>query len=318
METPKAAAVSLYKFAIRSTIGDNYSPECTHYLPLFMIDGDGNPTPVIATLGPPAGQAASHSGDTMFVVKNEFGVKTQHSCGGVHAYVSPQNHDLCPEESAYYPKGAHVKALMFNKNWIQVHGKKDVPADIKMRQAAQFAHAIPYWQQYGQQLQLTRDANEAAQPRPQLAIQDGSPRSQTPLYTSSPSGAPEVRGPDGLAMQVVASTARSEPATTESYAIATPRASPQQPNTGRSMISLPWRSISCSRRQPTKREGSCFSTPPGATDVAANTAPLHRFTFGGLEPRPGPDIPLLWLVIRIRTEAPRPAGTRFWMLETRV
>ena len=29
---------------------------------------------------------------------------------------------------------------------------------------------------------------------------------------------------------------------------------------------------------------------PGATDVAASTAPLHRFTFGGLEPRPAPDL----------------------------
>ncbi len=75
METPEAAAVSLYKFAIRSTIGDNYPPECAHYLPLFMIDGNGNPTPVIASLGPPAGQTASQSGDTTFVVKNEFGVK---------------------------------------------------------------------------------------------------------------------------------------------------------------------------------------------------------------------------------------------------
>ncbi len=74
METPKAAAVSLYKLAIRSTIGDNYPPKYTHYLPLFMVDGNGNPKPVIANLGPPAGQAASHSGDTMFVVKNEFGV----------------------------------------------------------------------------------------------------------------------------------------------------------------------------------------------------------------------------------------------------
>ena len=164
----------------------------------------------------------------MFVVKNEFGVKTQHSCGGVHAYVSPQNHDLCPEESAYYPKGAHIKALMFNQNWIQIHGKEEVPADIKMRQAAQFAHVIPYWQQYGQQLQLTRAADDASQPKPQLAIQDGSPRSQTPLYTSPPIGAPEVRGPDGFAMQVVAASARSEPATTESYVIATPSTSPQQ------------------------------------------------------------------------------------------
>ena len=98
----------------------------------------------------------------MFVVKNEFGIKTQHSCGGVHTYVSPQNYDLCPEESAYYPKGAHVKALAFNQNWIQIQGKTDVPVDIKMRQVAQFAHAIPYWQQYGQQLQRVREAEDAA------------------------------------------------------------------------------------------------------------------------------------------------------------
>ncbi len=183
---------------------------------------------------------------------------------------------------------------MFNQNWIQIQGKEEVPADIKMRQAAQFAHVIPYWQQYGQQLQLTRAADDAAQPKPQLALQDGSPRSQTPLYTSPPIGAPEVRGLDGFAMQVVAASARSEPATTESYVIATPRASPQQPNTGRSMMSLPWRSTSCSRRKSTKRDGSYFSTPPGATDVAANTAPFHhRFTFGDLEPRPGPEIPQL-------------------------
>ncbi len=32
---------------------------------------------------------------------------------------------------------------------------------------------------------------------------------------------------------------------------------------------------------------------PGATDVAASTAPLRRFTFGGLEPRPAPDLPPL-------------------------
>ncbi len=291
-----------------------------------MVDGNGNPKPVIANLGPPAGQAASHSGDTMFVVKNEFGVKTQHSCGGVHAYVSPQSHDLCPEESAYYPKGAHIIALKFNQNWIQIQGKEEVPADIKIRQAARFAHVIPYWQQYGQQLQLTRAADEAAQPRPQLAIQDGSPRSQTPVLADLPVSAPaEIRGPDGFAMQVVAASARSEPATTESYVIATPRASPQQPYTGRSMISLPWRSTSCSGRAPTKREGSCMSTP-GATDVAASTAPLRRFTFGGLEPPPAPDLPPLpmdyvkGLVVDnqgIRTGTPRSDGTRFWMLETR-
>ncbi len=93
METPKAAAALLYKFAIRSTIGGHYPPKYTHYLPLYIVDGKGNPTPVIANID-----------ERTFVVKNEFGIKTQHDCGGVHAYVSPQHHDLCPEESACYPK----------------------------------------------------------------------------------------------------------------------------------------------------------------------------------------------------------------------
>ena len=70
METTKAAAVSLYQFAVRSTVGDNYPPEYAHYLPLFMTDGNGNPTPVIASLAPRVGQTAPQSGDAMFVVKN--------------------------------------------------------------------------------------------------------------------------------------------------------------------------------------------------------------------------------------------------------
>ena len=59
METTQAAAASLYKFAIRSTIGDNYTPKYTHYLPLFIVDGNGNPKTVIAKLD-----------DSTFVVKN--------------------------------------------------------------------------------------------------------------------------------------------------------------------------------------------------------------------------------------------------------
>ena len=74
METFKAAAVSLYKFATRSKIEDNAPPEYTHYLPLFMIDENGNPTSVISeeqadTLKSPAGQTASRKGITTFVVK---------------------------------------------------------------------------------------------------------------------------------------------------------------------------------------------------------------------------------------------------------
>ncbi len=161
-------------------------------------------------------------------------------------------------------------------------------------------------------MQLARAADAAAQPRPQLAIQDGSSsRSQTPVMVDLPlQGTPlqlapassstdaPISGPGGFATQVVATSARSEPATatTESYIIATPRNSPPQPQTDRSMLSLPWRSASCSRRAPTK---DSYTSTPGATDVAAqrppdqNTVPLHRFTFGGREPRPAPDLPPL-------------------------
>ncbi len=53
-------------------------------------------------------------------------------------------------------------------------------------------------------------------------------------------------------------------------------------------MSMPWRSASCSSRR--------RSTTPGTTDVVANTDSFkHRFTFGGNEPRPGPDVPQLLL-----------------------
>ena len=166
METTPAAAAKLYKFAIRSTIGDNYPPKYTHYLPLAIVDRNGNPNPVIAQLD-----------DTTFVVKNEYGIKPQHSCGGVHAYVSPQHHDLCPEECSYYPKGSEVKAQRFNPNWIQVIGSQEVPGDIKVRQVAQFAHAIPYWQQFAQELQNAQASADPSGTVQQLALEDG-PRSQ--------------------------------------------------------------------------------------------------------------------------------------------
>ncbi len=152
METTKAAAVSLFQFVIRTTIGDNYPPAYTHNLPLYMRDKSGNPTPLIAHLTPRAGPTAPHppqSGEALFIVKNEFKIKTQHACGGIHAYVSPQDHDLCPEQSAYYPIGTQVRAMVYNESWIQILGKADVPLDIKTRQVAMFAHAIPFWQDYG-------------------------------------------------------------------------------------------------------------------------------------------------------------------------
>ena len=138
-------------------------------------------------------------------------------------------------------------------------------------------------------MQRVREAEDAAQPRPQLALQNAPHGSPAASFLNSPKGLPSVRGPDGLATQMVA-TSRSEPGTTESFVISTPRASPPQPLTGRSISSLPWRSTSCSRR----RQESCQSTPPSTTDVVASTDPFkHRFTFGGNEPRPGPDVPQL-------------------------
>ncbi len=47
METIKAAAVSLYQLTIRSKIEEHSPPEYLHYLPLFLIDENDNPTPVI-------------------------------------------------------------------------------------------------------------------------------------------------------------------------------------------------------------------------------------------------------------------------------
>ena len=215
METTKAAAVSLFQFVIRTTIGDHYPPAYTHYLPLYMRDKGGNPTPLIAHLTPRAGPTAPHppqSGEALFIVKNEFKIKTQHACGGIHAYVSPQDHDLCPEQSAHYPIGTQVKAMLYNESWIQILGKADVPLDIKVRQVAMFSHAIPYWQDYGQRMQLVRDAEEAARPRPQLALPNAPYMGPAASYPDPLEGlgTPTARGPDGLA-QLVAATDLNRP-----------------------------------------------------------------------------------------------------------
>ena len=153
-----------------------------------------------------------------------------------------------------------------------------------------FAHAIPFWQDYGQRMQRVREAEEAAQPKPQLALQNAPYGSPAASFLDSARGAPTVRGPDGLATQLVPATG-SEPATTESFAIHTPRSSPNPELTNRSKMSMPWRrSASCSTRR--KR-----STTPGTTDVVANTdSSRHRITFGGNEQRPRPDVPQLLLI----------------------
>ncbi len=61
---------------------------------------------------------------------------------------------------------------MYSENWKQILGKVDVPNDIKVKQAAMFTHAMPYWREYERRLQLVREAEEASRPQPQLALQD--------------------------------------------------------------------------------------------------------------------------------------------------
>ncbi len=232
MEATKAAAVSLFRFAIETTIGDNYPPSYTHYLPLRMTGKDGHLKPLIQHLTPRAGPTASHpstAGEGTFIIKNEFEVEAGPN-GGIHAYVTPNDYDLCPDESAYCPIGTQVKAMMYSENWIQILGKVDVPNDIKVKQAAMFAHAIPYWREYERRLQLVREAEEASRPQPQLALQDApftGPTAGVPLMLYpdplADVATPTARGPVGLPPLM---DATGRPITYESYAMNTPATSP--------------------------------------------------------------------------------------------
>ncbi len=310
MEATKAAAVSLFQFAIRTTIGDHYPPPYTHYLPLRMTDKGGNLKPLIAHLTPRAGPTAPHpptAGEGWFIIRNEYKIETQHPCGGIHAYVSPYDYDLCPDKFAYYPIGTQVKAMVYNENWIQILGKVDVPNDIKIKQAAMFAHAIPYWQEYERRLRLVREAEEASRPQPQPALHDApftGPTAGSPimLYPDplADVGTPTARGPGGPAQLTDATGPQL--ITYESYAMDTPRTSPirQQriDKSQRSQSAMPWRrSTSCSERRQ-RSTASCITDigaePVGFADFAsANPALRHRFTFGGTQQRPESEIPRL-------------------------
>ena len=140
METIKAAAVSLYQLTIRSKTEEHRLPEYTHYLPLFLIDENDNPTPVITNeqgSTPTTVVFLTGPQEETFTVTNHFNVKTLHRCGGVRAYIEPHYGDLCPEESAFYPKGTRVKATRISDGWIQIRGQKGwihAPDDIRMRQ----------------------------------------------------------------------------------------------------------------------------------------------------------------------------------------
>ncbi len=197
MEATKAAAVSLFRFAIQTTVGDNYPPQYTHYLPLRMTGRDGQLKPMIQVLTPRAGSTASPSsakGENMFLIKNEWNVDAGPN-GGIQAYVTPNEYDMCPETSAYYPVNAQVKATIYNEEWIEIIGKIEVPNDIREKQALAYAHAIPYWQECQQQLQYTRDVEEASKVQAQRALQDvpfAGPTAGTPLQSS-------MRGLDTIA-----------------------------------------------------------------------------------------------------------------------
>ncbi len=90
METIKAAAVSLYQLTIRSKTEEHCLPEYLHYLPLFLIDENDNPTPVITNeqgSTPMTVVFLTEPQEETFIVTNHSNVKTQHRCGGVRAYV---------------------------------------------------------------------------------------------------------------------------------------------------------------------------------------------------------------------------------------
>jgi len=103
METVKAAAVSLYKLTTRSKAEGNSPPEYIHYLPLFLIDENDNPTPIITDeqgSTPKTIVGLTEPQEETFIVMNEFDAKTQHRCGGIRAYVTPHDRDLLSERSS--------------------------------------------------------------------------------------------------------------------------------------------------------------------------------------------------------------------------
>ncbi len=112
---------------------------------------------------------------------------------------------MCPEESAYYPVNSQVKAIMYSEDWIQIIGKTEVPDDIKEKQVRAYAHVIPYWQAYQQQIQYEREVEEASKLQAQRALQDvpfTGPTAGTPLQllpdTFAGAVTPPLRGPIGL------------------------------------------------------------------------------------------------------------------------
>ncbi len=240
----------------------------------------------------------------MFIIKNEWKVDAGPN-GGIQAYVTPNEYDMCPETSAYYPVNAQVKATIYNEEWIEIIGKMEVPNDIRERQALAYAHAIPYWQEYQQQLQYTRDVEEASKVQAQRALLDvpfAGPIAGTPLQSSmrgldTIAGAvtPPLCGPIGLPplTDVTGMPVR--------HHIGTPQHSLERrqtvdtPQRTRSTKPMGWRrSLSCTDRRQ-RSVTSCMTNPESVerANFTSASARQSRFTFGGDKQRPGSDMPKL-------------------------
>ena len=188
-----------------------------------------------------------------------------------------------------------------------------------MKQVAQFAHVMPYWQQYGQQSQRVYERPDIRGPDGPATTfpdwpcafcqQEAGPgstcdycdrivcprhaRQRSCCWTTTcPECSCHCNPPpigacasDEAAEQVTILTARPQSETTARFTISGRILSPRR-HIGRLMTSLLKRSTLCLKRRPK----SCHSTQPSATDVAAETAPyLHELALRAAGPRSGPD-----------------------------
>jgi len=239
----------------------------------------------------------------MFIVKNEWQLDVGPN-GGIQAYITPNDYDMCPEPSAYYPVNAQVKAMIHNEEWIVIVGKTEMPDDIREKQALAYAHAIPYWQEYQQRLQYAREVEEASRVQAQPAILDD-PNADHALVTPIQSSARGLDAIDGTATPTVYGPAGLPPLTDAAgmpvrHDISTPQQSLertqmfQMPRRTRSTRPMGWRrSLSCTSGR--QRSITSRMTNPESVDRADFTSAeaRHRFTFGGDKQRPVPEMPKL-------------------------
>ncbi len=240
----------------------------------------------------------------MFIVKNEWQLDVGPN-GGIQAYITPNDYDMCPEPSAYYPINAQVKAMIHNEEWIVIVGEMEMPDDIRERQALAYAHAIPYWQEYQQRLQYARDVEEASRVQAQQAILDD-PSAGHAFVTPIQSSARGLDAIAGTATPTICGPAGLPPLTDAAgmpvrHHIGTPQHSLERtqmfeiPRRTRSTKPMGWRrSLSCtSGRQ--RSITSCMTNPESVdrADFTSAEARQSRFTFGGDKQRPVSEMPKL-------------------------